>query len=606
MADTTTELSAATTTTQPEERISEEQASNLLTAHEVIRDPLHRDISITALERAAIDTSAFQRLRWLNQLGPTQVVYPGAVHTRFLHSIGTLHTADQLVQIANRNYRTYGKEHHLLHIGAYPHMLVRMMALLHDVAHMPFGHTLEDEGNLEKPEWEDDNRAEHWLSIAEKPEQGKPGEILGAVKRFLMASGISLNAAQNFAEDVRKYVLFHGDQSELEFPFVVDLVGNTLCADLLDYLYRDMYFCGLSERAGDRVTKYLAIVRCRPGPHDTLAPSSEEAGSKGRVVLLTYRFEKEHTAGGGLKLVPKPEIISEAIDLLRRRYALAEKVYFHRTKLAASAMLISAMGSASFKIQEIYKVSDGTFLSMLLKDTNPRTKHLAAAYTTRRLYQPAYRINYREECDSDPASKKLWSKYESDYRDPGKRRDIEEKLEKYADLEAGTVCVYCPDRRMNLKEFEMLVQSRPGGDIKQLAHILDRSWTMEMDAINQRFAPLWSLFVFVDPQAIDATEAYSPSVRDFSALCEELLGFPNSLDSERDVQPSPGRPLAEQIASRVIRKFQEKSKEEVPHNVFQDLVQADRRGKDLVDEMEQALPLLMRARAKPNRKAGDD
>ncbi len=77
--------------------ISADEASRLLIPHEYVRDPIHHDIWITALERELIDTAAFQRLRNLKQLGPTDLVYPGAVHTRFLHSIGTLHCAEQLV-----------------------------------------------------------------------------------------------------------------------------------------------------------------------------------------------------------------------------------------------------------------------------------------------------------------------------------------------------------------------------------------------------------------------------------------------------------------------------------------------------------------------------
>jgi uncharacterized protein len=587
----------ANTSPRLAERMSEEQARGFLVPHEVIRDPLHHDISITALERAVIDTGAFQRLRWLNQLGPTQVVYPGAVHTRFIHSIGTLHTADQLVQIANRNCRIYDQEY-LVHVDPYPHLLVRLLALLHDVAHMPFGHTLEDEGNLASPEWEDKERAKYWLSVAKDPQPGKAGEILGTVKSFLVRSGVTADAADAFVQDVKDYVLFKGNPYELEFPFVFDLVGNTLCADLLDYLYRDMYFCGLSERAGDRVIKYIGIVRCSPsdGKHEvSLVASKDPKKGKGRVVLLTYRFEKEHPAGGALKEVPKPEIISEAIDLLRRRYALAEKVYFHRTKLAASGMLISAMGSASFTIADVYKLSDGGFLSRLLKDSNARTQRLATAYMSRRLYKPAYRIAYREECDSDPESKKLWRAYTKSFRDPKWRRETEQKLEKYAELPAGAVSIYCPDRNMNLKEFEMLVQSEPGGDIKELGHILDRSWKMEMDAINQRFAPLWSLFVFVDPQALDVTMVHSPLVMDFCAMCEELFGFPNSSLELR----GKGRPLAEQLAGRAIREYEKQSNKEVPYDVYQELVVGEHRGldaDDLLAEVHRKLVSLMQSK----------
>jgi uncharacterized protein len=426
------------------DRLSDEQATQFLIPHEVVRDPVQHDISITALERAIIDTQAFQRLRWLNQLGPTQLVYPGAVHTRFMHSLGTLQALELLVQIANRNFVTYTVEAcpYLMEIAPYPHLLARIFALLHDVAHMPFGHTLEDEGNLADPEWEDSARAEHWL--------GEGSEILTKIKQFLMDSGISEPAATSFVRDVNKYVLFKGDPNDLEYPFVIDLVGNTLCADLLDYLYRDMYFCGLPERSGDRVIKYLAVVRLVHDEKKRLQPCDKAKSGKGRIVLLTYRFEREHLADGHMKAVPKGEIISEAIDLLRRRYALAEKVYFHRTKLAASAMLISAMGSSSIKPKDIYTLSDAAFLSLMGNDPDPRTKRILTAYMARRLYKPIYRIGYREERDSDSESKKLWKQYEL-FRDPQWRLGVEQKLEAYADLPPGSVSVYLPRSQHELE-----------------------------------------------------------------------------------------------------------------------------------------------------------
>lgn len=309
--------------------LTEDEANALLIPHEIIRDPVHNDITITALERAIIDTLAFQRLRSLDQLGPTNLIYPGAVHTRFIHSIGTLHCAEQLVQIANHNYSVYSQPS-LIRIDPYPHLLVRLCALLHDVVHMLFGHTLEDEGNLSDPEWQDTKRADQWLG---QNEEGKPQEIPNSIFKFLVDIGISSAAVQRVVDDVRKYVLHKGDPMDLEYPFVVDLVGNTLCADLLDYLDRDMYFCGLRERGGDRVVKYVAVVRVGPDPKRSLeaeefVPINDPTEGKGRVVLLAYRFEREHLAAGGLKPVYKSEILSEAIDLLRRRFALAKKYIF--------------------------------------------------------------------------------------------------------------------------------------------------------------------------------------------------------------------------------------------------------------------------------------
>ncbi len=443
----------------PVARLTDSQIEALLVPHEIVRDPVHQDISITRLERRIIDTLAFQRLRSLKQLGPTHLVYPGAVHTRFNHSLGVLHCAEQLVQIANRNHAVYAQPA-LMRVDPYPHLLIRLNALLHDIAHMPFGHTLEDEGNLADPEWKDSQRANHWL--------GEKSEITTAIQRYLEESAVPANSAQQVVNDIRAYVLHDGDPMVLHYPFVIDLVGNTLCADLLDYLDRDMFFCGLRERSGDRVIKYVAVVRVhQPGAEEPEAkvfrPSEDPSGGKGRLVLLTYRFEREHLAAGASKSVPKFEILSEAIDLLRRRFSLAEKAFFHRTKLAASGMLISAMASSSLKLREIYGISDDEFISRLLADPSPRTQRLAAAYQARGLYKLVYRLYHREERDADPESKVFWREKYPIFRDPNWRRSMEEKLETYAGFPPGSIAIYCPDRAMNLKEFEMLVQSNPGG-----------------------------------------------------------------------------------------------------------------------------------------------
>jgi len=103
--------SSPTVDTRASTRISDELALRLLAQHEIVRDPVWGDIWITALERAIIDAPAFQRLRLLKQLGPTHLVYPGAVHTRFLHSIGTVHCVEQLIRTANRNHEVYLQGH---------------------------------------------------------------------------------------------------------------------------------------------------------------------------------------------------------------------------------------------------------------------------------------------------------------------------------------------------------------------------------------------------------------------------------------------------------------------------------------------------------------
>ena len=93
-----------------------------------LRDPVHGDIELTRDELRLVDTAEFQRLRGIKQLGSAALVYPGAVHTRFEHSIGTLHVCDRLLDACNKNasrdpagcHRVTDDERRILHNLGYP------------------------------------------------------------------------------------------------------------------------------------------------------------------------------------------------------------------------------------------------------------------------------------------------------------------------------------------------------------------------------------------------------------------------------------------------------------------------------------------------------
>ena len=74
-----------------------------LTIRTVVRDPVHGDIGLTREELAILDTPQMQRLRGVRQLGTAYLVYPGAQHTRFEHSLGTMHLVQAMVEAINRN-----------------------------------------------------------------------------------------------------------------------------------------------------------------------------------------------------------------------------------------------------------------------------------------------------------------------------------------------------------------------------------------------------------------------------------------------------------------------------------------------------------------------
>lgn len=115
-----------------------------------IRDPIHDFVEITAQEQLIVNSPAFQRLRDISQLSFTHLVYPGATHKRFEHSLGVMKVAsdifDAMIEAAQDDKKIskrFSKELSKPKI-AYWRQVVRIAALCHDIGHLPFSHTLEE------------------------------------------------------------------------------------------------------------------------------------------------------------------------------------------------------------------------------------------------------------------------------------------------------------------------------------------------------------------------------------------------------------------------------------------------------------------------------
>src|SRR5262245_11070392 len=109
--------------------------SRSMSKRKLIRDAVHGDIEMSPLEVELMDTPEFQRLRGIKQLGTAFLVFPSAVHTRFEHSLGTSWMAHRILESVRRSQPVTAEEE----------TPIRVAALLHDITHIPFGHTLEDE-----------------------------------------------------------------------------------------------------------------------------------------------------------------------------------------------------------------------------------------------------------------------------------------------------------------------------------------------------------------------------------------------------------------------------------------------------------------------------
>ena len=547
------------------------QAANsyLLENNETIRDPVQGDISITLLERAIIDTEEFQRLRKILQLGACHFVYPGATHTRFSHSLGTLHMATKMYEMCNINHEKYSTST-LLQVTKYQQFLIRITALIHDLAHVPFSHTLTREGGI-NPEEEWDN-----VYLMNTLIGDENAEVRKKIFDIMTKAGITKIQFNQFMADLKDCLTKNKD---FRYQFVIDMVSNTLCADLLDYVLRDSYYCGLKERIGDRFLSYLGIVSLDPSKNDKNDGSftKDITQTNGHLVLLSYRIEKDTKNPS----IPKPveskrDIQSEAVDLLRKRFSIAEKVYFHRTKIAASAMIIEAVASHGKFKEKPLKYGDDSFINELASSSDDRTKNLIGNLSRRNIYKPIYMIKHITEDDSSIQSDKLWGEggiYHT-YRKPNERLKIEKKFEELFELGPGNVVIYCPDREMNLKKFEMIVQPGERSKIRRLRDTLDSVRSEEIDAVEKSYNQLWSFYVFVNPEKLDPSDIQSQKVKDFVGLCESTFGLSNEIRSLSNII---GKDETDLIAKPLVAEIERETGKVVPFKLVTEVMEESRR-----------------------------
>ena len=194
--------------------------SGTLKNNKILNDPVYGFISIQSdLIFLIIDHPYFQRLRRIKQLGLTDYVYPGALHTRFHHAIGAMH----LMSITLDNLRNKGNE-----ISDQEYEASLIAILLHDIGHGPFSHALE-------------------FSLL----SGIPHESLSLLIIHL------LNKQFNGQLDLALKIF----KNEYERKFFHQLVSSQLDIDRLDYLQRDCFFTGVSEGTigADRIIKMMDI-----------------------------------------------------------------------------------------------------------------------------------------------------------------------------------------------------------------------------------------------------------------------------------------------------------------------------------------------------------
>lgn len=231
--------------------------------HEV-RDPIHVFICLDTDERKILDSRALQRLRHIHQLALTYLVYPGATHCRFEHSLGVMELASRVYDIITQQENVYHEsvrrilpqyesiEH------KYWRRVLRMAALCHDIGHLPFSHAAAEE--LLPDGWD------HERITSEIIRSDEMRDIWNGMTVALKVEDIiKVALGPKKAKDVT-FTEWDAILSEI-------IVGDTFGVDRVDYLLRDSLHTGVAYGKFDH---YRLIDTFRILPKGGTENDSEE------------------------------------------------------------------------------------------------------------------------------------------------------------------------------------------------------------------------------------------------------------------------------------------------------------------------------------------
>jgi len=343
--------------------------------------------------------------------------------------------------------------------------------------------------------------------VPRKQDYDKVHRLLGEVKKVLWT--IALHDETN----AENRTILENDRY-----YIADIIGNTMCADLLSYIGKDVDFTGIERKSGGyTIFNYMKLAK----------------DSNGRR-RLAIRLTK-----GGLR----PDIVSAIHSILEVRYALTEQVIYHHAKCAASAMLAKiATLCGIIESTELYQIGDEGLMLLLeqksrklpekSEDGSPlrsAVANLLMNLKARRLHKRVFRIteSQRKEYDKNHQIG-LVQKYGS----VEARTELEHFVETALNLEPGSLILFCPSPKTALKEAKVMVtydkvkEAMSNSTTNPVAVEL-RSAELAEDypeiskrvlGLEEQYLSLWSFYGFLDPEKF----GYAAGVKE---LLEREMGI---------------------------------------------------------------------------------
>jgi HD superfamily phosphohydrolase len=436
-----------------------------LTDHKIVHDSVHGSIRLGGVFLSLLEVPELQRLHSIHQLGLAYLVYPGANHTRFEHSLGTFAVARRICTS--------------LQMDPEEATLVECAAFLHDVGHLPYSHTLEfvlhDRFGIDH---EDISRRlirgeETVLSPSDKKILGRYSSIPEVLERFSIDPievGNLLGGKAPPSGPQRTLTKQRGQTHFNSKRYLSQIVSGPVDADQLDYLKRDAHYTGVAYG----------------------------------VIDLDRLFETLQVFNGDL--VVERGGLSAIEGMLVARALMFSSVYFHKTVRISELMLAKAVEQlGAEEVDRMHSMTDSSLLAHLVAKGG-YFQEIATLIKYRRLFKKAHAVRVAEI----PLDK--WEEIDS-LGAVDERRSLEEDIARRAGVEPGYVVVDVPSSELSISEPRISltnVRILDDGRVKLLPRISSIAASLQI-----RRAHEWAVMVACPERFRERVRKVAQKVLDF-------------------------------------------------------------------------------------------
>ena len=421
-----------------------------------IHDPVHGSIRVGGVFLDILNRHEMQRLRAVKQLDLSYMVFPGANHSRFEHSLGVYHLSGRMADAVGMS-------------GADADT-VKAAGMLHDICHAPFSHTME-EITINRTGMDHMDLARKLITGDIRTYRERDEDLLGGtcpISEILEDAGISSKEVCDLiaypSSHNRGLSEFSGEERRSFFPsgdYPHQIIHGPVDADQMDYLVRDAHFTGVAFGTID-IERILNTIKVH----------------NDRIVM-----EK-----GGM---------AAAEGLIVSRSLMYSSVYFHRTVRIIKKMVTKAVEESDLDVGDMYTWDDGDLISALIAEGGKPSK-IVRSVINRRLYKSSVTL-FTEKTTDEIVS--TLSQY-ADYR---KRKFLEQEIADKAGIDISDVVVDIPSKstlqsKINIGKTDVSILSEDGR-VRSLTRLSPIA-----KAIQSRDPFGWSLVVASPKEHSEAVE----------------------------------------------------------------------------------------------------